>query len=358
MTTISLTIGLFIIHYGLMKLLWGSHRYLDFRLTITEMFSATISRLGLPNGPQFLRLVATTPEQCPESVWLASLVILTSNFILLLCFLSGGMYQYAIIQSMNSQRREIQLSSQRKDVLPKLFFHENTSTTTSTKTNIYKQKSLADLSVKEPVSPRKLRQISSISNISDYANIDTEMNDVDDPGDDGDNSTIPETSSFIISSPSSNDNPSLKDRFSSKYSLSTVLVSYILSALMLDCLLSLLLPYQSLGTHPSSKSSCLYYEKRFHLIGYEKEYIDTVIIISLILCHFSWKYGTTTLTRVLGIGIALGTWILVWLTVDSAYIIVMIKLILSYISWQYLVPKNIQYFSLIVNDNEGREVVI
>jgi hypothetical protein len=351
-----LTLATFLLHFSALKLFWGSQEYAEARDKVTSILSATISRLGLPNGPQFLRVVSTTPEQCPESVWLASLVILTSDFIALIAFLCLGMFQYSTARGRSS-RSPIQLPQrqpQRRDI--QLF-------------GMHKQKSLSDLSEMEPPSPRRIRQVSSNSNISDFFPLgastaatgnDEEPNEPVDhlppliespePG--------PDPSSLASPLPEEEESSPFKDRFASKYSLASVIVSYVTSALVLDAIASLVTPFQSLGTHSSSKSSCMYFEKRFHLIGYEKEYVDTVVAISFVLFHASWRYGRSRFVQVLGMGLALVTWVLVWLTVDIAYIVLAMKCIVIYAAWQYAVPRCLQHISLLVNDNEGREVII
>lgn len=231
-----------------------------------------------------------------------------------------------------------------------------------------KQKSLSNLSEIEPPSPRRIRQVSSNSNLSDFlpTTASSTGTNNDQEFDESGVQHLPplieiSEADLELSSPLSSEGEEttpIKDRFASKYSLASVIVSYITSALVLDAITSLITPFQSLGTHSFSKSSCLYYEKRFHLIGYEKEYVDTVVVISFVLFHVCWRYGRSRFIQVMGMGLALVTWVLVWLTVDIAYLVLVIKYVIIYASWQYAVPRCLQHVSLLVNDNEGREVII
>jgi hypothetical protein len=361
-------LAIFLLHYGALQLLWGSHKYAEARDRLTSLLSATISRLGLPNGPQFLRLVSTTPEQCPESVWLASLVLLTSDFIALITFLCLGMFRYSTARGRNSSK-SLQPQSQQQP-LPQ----RQSSRRDLQLLGMHKQNSLSDLSDMEPPSPRRIRQVSSNSNISDFLPLGSGHGDEQEANQSKSSLELlpsliespeadPEADPFSLASPVSSDHEGeesspLKDRFAYKYSLASVIVSYIASALMLEAISSLVTPFQSLGTHPSSKSSCRYYEQRFHLLGYEQEYVDTVVMVSFVLFHVSWRYGRSRFVQVLGMGLALVTWVLVWLTVDIAYIVLPLKCVLIYASWQYAVPRCLQHISLLVNDHEGREVII
>jgi hypothetical protein len=346
---IVLILSTFLLHTGSCKLLWGSRKYEELRENLTGLMTTALSRLGLPNGPQFLRLVSTTPEQCPETVWLASLVLSTSNLVLLLSLLWSGMFRYAPSSTAEEEREERDRDRE-KGSDQSVVVHHSGGSNSGFVSSMQKQKSLSDLSDKDllPPSPRRLRQATSFANMADYLM-------AHDPEDHGElDSQEPPKGPPLTPQSSS----SLKQRFVSRYAVSSVVVSYLASVLLLDALVSLLTPIQSLGSHPSSKSSCLYFEKRFQLIGFETEYVDTVVLVSVVLFHCSWRYGRSSFIKLLGMGLALATWVLVWLTVESAYCILPLRFLLTYLSWQQLVPRSIPYVASLVNDNQGREAII
>jgi hypothetical protein len=360
LSVFAMILTLFLLHSGAVFFLWGSGRYTSTREKISSLQRAALSKIGLPNGPQFLRLVSTTPEQCPESAWLASLVLSTLNLISLLMFLYYSQYSYAARLEANFSKDD--------DFVAEYSPRESMK---DPKNTVKRQKSLSDFGdLQTPRRSREIRHISSTSNMSDYASnptpllmsIDSEKGDVNES-----NSIEPIQLKISLSHanlknledrPDDQSTLSIKDKFASKYSLASVIATYIICTLCLDAFFSLILPSQSLGTYPTAKSSCLFYEKRFNLSGYGDEYIDTVIIIAYILLHCSWRYSRSNFIRIVGMSIAFGTFTLVWLTVDCAYILLIVKFVITYFSWEYLVPRNIQSIASLVNDNEGKEVVI
>lgn len=306
--------SIFLTHAVVVTVFIGSERYSNNRNVISRAVNRLQSRIGVPSGPQLLRLLVTHPEQCPETAWLLSLCVFACGMVFLLLFLSTGMFSDIVVVPLSGIK-----------------------------------------------SPKRKKTATSEGGCSDDESAQLVTDDADS---DGKRSQLRKNLSIEGNSFSSeNDFISMEDRFVERveesltrnsssrhanYSPLGIVVSYVVGAVMIDAILSFILPMHSLGYSRDGRPPCRVFEQRFHLMGYGHEYVDTVLIIVNILCHLATFQSPGKVHRITSLVLTALTYVLAWVTVECCYLTFAIKIGITVLSWEYAIPKLAPYFEKLI----------
>lgn len=287
-------ITILLTHVFIVTVIYGTDRYSENRNMISHRIQVFQGAMGLPTGPQFLRLLVTHPEQCPETIWLLSLCTYSCGTAMMVLFLYWGVFDGITFGSSSSSKRK------HTSVSLDEFQSVSTDEGDSSKRTLLRKISSADIS-----SPGG--SVSSTLEIS----------------------TLEEDEDILISSSTH-----------ANYTPLAVVISYVIGALLMVTFVSLIFPFHDLGTTKDGKPPCSMFEHRFHLMGYGHEYVQVVLIMANILCHLATlNTFTGKVYRLASLVLGLMTYILVWLTVECSYLTFAINVVATLLAWEYAVPK-------------------
>ncbi len=68
----------FLFHVVVVGMIWGTKNYEKHAVENASVLTSLYHSMGVLSGPQFLRIITTSPERCTEDIWLGTLVIFVS----------------------------------------------------------------------------------------------------------------------------------------------------------------------------------------------------------------------------------------------------------------------------------------
>jgi hypothetical protein len=131
-------------------------------------------------------------------------------------------------------------------------------------------------------------------------------------------------------------------------SIMSRVASCAIGSLLLETLLSLVLPVQFVASAYTSKSSCANFEDRFEIISFDKEYMDTVVLFANIIFLMGMKYSTSPFFFSFCIVYSLILYMLVWLTVECSYVLFISKFCITIVAWISISHKLSSYFEFLI----------
>lgn len=265
---------IFLLHISCVYIIWGdSSKYEKRAKENASMQSSLYHSVGVLSGPQFVRVMTTSPERCDEDMWLGALVL----------FLACPVY-FTLVASVKSfERRYVSVSDESSSRR-----HADTEANTNTNTT---SSISALLAAADSPSPSKLSD-----DLSDTPH---------------DQLVIP-----------------------AQHSKSIRVICTCLGAIALQAFLSILMPINTLDS--DIKATCALYESRFGLRGYGLEHVDTVLVFANMLLMVCTPYSTSRMSCAGGVFVALLTYIVIWLTTEASYTYFVAIMATSFLSWEYL----------------------
>ena len=131
-------------------------------------------------------------------------------------------------------------------------------------------------------------------------------------------------------------------------SIMSRVASCAVGSLLLDLLSNLVLPVQFIASAYSSKSSCANFEKRFGLVSFDKDYVDTVVLFTNVIFLMGMKYSTSPIFFSFCILYSVSLYFLIWLTVECSYLLFISKFLITFVSWMSISHKLSSYFEFFI----------
>jgi hypothetical protein len=294
----------------IVTMIYGNERYSDNRNMISHRIQVAQEAMGLPTGPQFLRLLVTHPEQCPETAWLMSLSTYGCGTAMMILFLYWGVFDGITLASNPGK------STKRKNTSVSLddFQSPQRSAVASGPTEDGNSDSRRSL----------LRKLSSTEPVS----LDADTAE----------SVGPLAMEIIMTD--DEEDPLVTLSRNANYTPMAIVISYVIGALLTDAFVSLIFPFHDLGTTKDGRPPCSMFEHRFELMGYGHEYVQVVLIMANILCHLATLNPYSgKVCRLASLALGVQTYVLVWLTVECSYLTFAINIVTTLLAWEYAVPK-------------------
>lgn len=131
-------------------------------------------------------------------------------------------------------------------------------------------------------------------------------------------------------------------------SIMSRVASSAIGSLLLETLFNLVLPVQYLASAHTTKSSCTNFEDRFGIIGFDKEYVDTVVLFTNIIFLMGMKYSTSPIFFSFCVTFSIILYVLVWLTVECSYFLFVSKFCITTVAWVSISHKFSSHFEFLI----------